>query len=303
MPSPGSLLLKARQKYGHGIRTAYFRDRVRPRILNTPPIDCGSSSDCEIHVFTSADDWLNLLWALKTFLHYSERAYGLCIHDDGTLGAESIAALERHFRGARVIVRRQADQEIEEALHPYPRCRRFRKTNHLAPKLLDFLHYLTRPRLLLIDSDVLFFHSPVELLRRCEDAAYALNTLNPDVNSAYTVSFQDAQDRCGVSLHPRLNSGLGLIHRESIRLDWIEEFLALPGIDGHFWRMEQTLYALCSSRFGVELLPDEYAVRLDGGLEDRPCRHYVGAIRHLMYSEGVCHLARNGFLESFRCVC
>jgi hypothetical protein len=83
-----------------------------------------------------------------------------------------------------------------------------------------------------------------------------------------------------------------------MQLDWIEEFLALPGIrDGHFWRIEQTIYVLCSSRHGVELLPDDYAVYLEPGLARRPVRHYVGAIRHLMYREGIARLARVGLLN------
>ncbi len=83
-----------------------------------------------------------------------------------------------------------------------------------------------------------------------------------------------------------------------MRLDWIEEFLQLPDLrNGHFWRVEQTLYALCSSRHGVELLPGEYTVSLDGPLGRRPVRHYVGVIRHLMYREGIAHLAKGGFLH------
>ncbi len=98
----------------------------------------------------------------------------------------------------------------------------------------------------------------------------------------------------------RFNSGLGLIQRDSLRLDWIEEFLGVPGILGHFWRIEQTLFALCSSRFGVELLPPEYDVYLARGLGNRPSRHYVGAIRHLMYREGMPRLVRQGLLERSR---
>ena len=76
--------------------------------------------------------------------------------------------------------------------------------------------------------------------------------------------------------------------------------MALPGIlDGHFWRIEQTLFALCSSRFGVELLPDEYAVSLKPGLGTRCFRHYIGTIRHLMYGEGIADcLVRNGFFKN-----
>ena len=84
----------------------------------------------------------------------------------------------------------------------------------------------------------------------------------------------------------------------SIRLEWIEEFLALPGLtDGHFWRIEQTLYALCSSRYGAELLPQEYDVSLEAGIPPRIFRHYVGAIRHLMYGEGIAHLVQDRFLD------
>ncbi len=96
----------------------------------------------------------------------------------------------------------------------------------------------------------------------------------------------------------RFNSGLGLIHKASLNLDWIEEFLSLPNIIGHFWQIEQTLYALCSSRFSGELLPPVYDVHLDRGTNGTPCRHYVGKIRHLMYSEGIRQLVGQGFLKA-----
>ena len=83
-----------------------------------------------------------------------------------------------------------------------------------------------------------------------------------------------------------------------MKLDCIEEFHALPDIVGHFWRIEQTLFALCSSRFGVELLPSEYDVHLEGGINGSPSRHYVGAIRHKMYGEGIKQLVKQGFLEA-----
>ena len=135
------------------------------------------------------------------------------------------------------------------------------------------------------------------MLRRIESNDYILNSVNGDVASAYTVSSELAEKKAGVNLLPRFNSGLGVIHRDSLNLDWIEEFLQLPGILGHFWRIEQTLYALCSSRYGVELLPEEYDVFLKGNVGERPSRHYVGAIRHEMYREGMRKLVKQGFLK------
>jgi hypothetical protein len=287
----GRAWLKLRQRFGHGLRVAWYRDVVRPRILRTAPVFAGDASVCEIHVLTSASDWLNLIWALKSFYHASGRSYALCIHDDGSLTIEQQRILLEHFPRARLISRQRADEDVLTALADFPLCRQFRKTNHLAPKVFDFRHYLRADRMLLLDSDVLFFSEPRELVSRIEDPEYLKNTVNGDVASAYTVDPKVVREQCGVDLIPRFNSGLGLIHRESLNLEWMEEFLGLPGILGHFWRIEQTLFALCSSRFGVELLPSEYDVFLDGVVGDRPARHYVGAIRHLMYSEGIRKLA------------
>ncbi|MDX2212479.1 MAG: hypothetical protein SFY66_04240 [Oculatellaceae cyanobacterium bins.114] len=295
--SIGSLVLKFQQTFGHGLDTAYYRDIVRHQILATQSISNTTNQTCEIHVLTSTTDWLNLMWALKSFYHYSRRSYALCIHDDGTLTAQQIETLQTHFTNARIIDRPTADTRVSEQLRAYPRCLEFRENNHLAPKVFDFITYLESDRMLLLDSDVLFFQEPTALLQCIENPSYLLNSVNRDVSSAYTVDPEVVRNECGVDLIQRFNSGLGLIHKASLSLDWIEEFLELPNIIGHFWRIEQTLYALCSSRFGVELLPDLYDVRLEKGMNGLPCRHYVGKIRHLMYSEGIRHLVRNSFLQ------
>lgn len=295
--SIGTLVLKVQQRYQHGFHTAYYRDTVRQKILATPPIVDTTDSKCEIHVYTSEKDWLNLVWAIKSFYQFSQRHYALCIHDDGSLTADIQAQLRSHFPNARLIDRPTADAQVIEQLQDYPRCLEFRQSNPLAPKVFDFAAYLESDRMLLLDSDVLFFEEPTELLGRIEDSDYLLNSVNADVASAYTVDPATVLERCNVQLIDQFNSGLGLIHKASLNFDWIEEFLGLPDVIGHFWRIEQTLYALCSSRFGVELLPSDYAVHLEGGIDGSPCRHYVGKIRHLMYSEGIRHLVQHGFLR------
>jgi hypothetical protein len=296
--APGAMWLQLHQRFGHGLRVAWYRDVVRPRILSTPPIFDTTDKRCEIHVLTSAGDWLNLVWALKSFYFASGRRYALCIHEDGSLDESMLAALGRHFPAARIIQRREADAKLSEVLRGYPRSLSFRNTNLLAPKVFDFIAFLESDRMALFDSDLLFFAEPKTYLQRVEDLSYRRNTFNTDVDTAYTVEEDAVGARIGHQLLSRVNSGLGLVHRDSIRWDWTEEFLALPGIlEGHFWRIEQTLFALCSSRYGVELLPDEYTLRLDPGVGDRCFRHYNGAIRHLMYGEGIARLVKDGFLQ------
>jgi hypothetical protein len=296
--SLGSVYVKYTQKYKHGIKAAWYRDVVRPQILKTQPFADTKSTRCEIHVLTSQDDSLNLLWALKSFYHYAKCDYSLCIHSDGSLNNNQIASFNFHFPNARVISKLDADEIMAQVLSNYPNALRFRQSNHLAPKLFDFKHFLQSDRMLLLDSDVLFFSYPEELMKRIENTQYTKNTFNKDVMYGYTIPFEELQPHLDFDLIPFFNSGLGLIHKESINFDWIEKFLALPNIVGHFWRIEQTLFALCSSKFGVELLPEEYNVRLDKGIKGLVSRHYVGRIRHLMYTEGIRQLQRQKFLES-----
>jgi len=296
--TPGALLLHFRQKFGHGLRVAWFRDVVRPRILSTAPIAGTTDKRCEIHVLTSKEDWINLVWTLKSFYVASGRRYALCIHDDGSLGDVELVILSKHFPDARIIRRPVADAKLAEVLSAFPRSLSFRNSNMLAPKVFDFIVFLESDRMALFDSDLLFFAEPTAFLQRVENPAYRYNTFNADCNDVYTVEPTMIRLRTGIELLPRVNSGFGLVHRDSIRWEWTEEFLALPGmLDGHFWRIEQTLLALCSSRFGTEPLPDEYTLRLTPGIGTHAFRHYNGAIRHLMYGEGIASLVRDRFLD------
>jgi hypothetical protein len=248
-------------------------------------------------VLTSASDWINLVWALKSFYAASQRHYSLCIHGDITLTDEAVNTLHRHFPHARIIPRAEADLKMSEVLREFPNCLNFRNTNLLAPKVFDFIAFLQSTRMALFDSDLLFFSEPTEYLRKVEDPTYRKNIFNSDFGDGYTITADTVRLHCGMDLHPLINSGFGLVHHDSIRWDWMEQFLALPGLlEGHFWRIEQTLFALCSSRYGVDLLPDDYTLYLEQGLNGRAFRHYVGRIRHLMYGEGIPALLRSGMI-------
>ena len=289
----GALWYQFRTRYGHGLRVAWYRDVVRPRILQTAPVAGLTDNRCEIHVLTSRQDWLNLIWVLKSFYHASGRQYTLCIHEDGSLDDEQCQTLRRHFPDARVITRQAADVAVAAVLADRPRSRAFRDSNPLALKVFDFGVFLQSDRMFLLDSDILFFTPPEVLLNRLESPGYRRNTLNRDWAYGYSIDQSTAQGLSGFCLEPLVNSGLGLIHRDSIDLAQVEEWLGLNGILSHSHRIEQTLIALYSCRFGFEFLPAEYDVRINDGKPADPCRHYTGPIRHWMYSEGMRRLWRS----------
>ena len=286
--SLGGRWLQLRDLLAGGPRAAWYREVVRPRILESGPVTETVDGRVELHVLTSQRDWLDLMWGLKSFYRASGRRYRLCIHDDGSLDDEALGALTTHFPHGRIIPRSDADTHMDALLAEFPRTRAFRRTNVLSLKVTDFAAYLKGERMLLFDSDLLFFAEPVALLDRLESDRYTMNGFNADVASAYVIEPADALKQFGIHLLPLVNSGLGVIQHDLVRYDWLEEFLDFePVRTGHFWRIEQTLFALSASRYGVELLPGEYALRLEPGIDGRPFRHYVGGIRQLLYKEGL----------------
>lgn len=298
--TPGRLVYLLKTKFQGGPRVACYRDFVRPWILHTAPIAHTDDPACEIHVLTSADDWLNLLWALKTFYSWSRCRFALCIHDDGTLPAKALAHLRAAFPAARLISRAEADAQVGPLLADFPRCRALRARNRFTLKLFDFHAALAADRMLLLDSDILFFRRPDTLLALIADPECRHNSLNRDWRYGYSFASEDAQPPLDCPLPPLINYGLGLVHRGSAPLAWIEEFLALPGICETECVIEQTLAALCSARFGYRMLPAEYDVHMGARRPDAPSRHYCGPLRPLMYGEGIRDLVRGGFLKTLR---
>jgi hypothetical protein len=289
---PGRAWLRLRQKYGHGLRVAWYRDVVRPRIVGAEPVrGTTDASRVEVHVLTSKGDWLNLCWVLKSFYHFADVKWALCIHEDGSVPPEGLAALGRLFPDARLIRRAEADAAVLPVLDAggFGRCAELRRTNVLSLKVFDFAHYLSAPRMLLLDSDVLFFARPDVLIERALDPNHLSPSFNMGTFSAYTVPPDQIASFLGFEIVSGFNSGLGVIPACWLDLELINQLLSMPHILSHPWRIEQTIYAVSASRLHFRPLPRQYDVT---GLPaptppDHPVRHYVGPIRHLMYAEGI----------------
>ncbi|MGB0371588.1 MAG: hypothetical protein ACPGN3_09565 [Opitutales bacterium] len=234
----------------------------------------------EVHVLTSQHDWLNLLWVLKSLYMMTSCRFSLCIHEDGSLSSEQIALIQEHFPFARIITRIEADEEMAEPLSDLRKLREIRASNPLILKVSDMPYFCRSERMFLLDSDVLFFDEPHTLFERIRSKGYLKNTLNRDWKYGYSIS----ED---YPIEPLINSGLGLIFKDSVNLANLEEYLEIEGIFSHGHRIEQTLFALCSHQYGFEFLPREYDVLLGQTPKNVPSFHYTGPIRHRFYSEGL----------------
>jgi hypothetical protein len=283
-----------REGWGHALR----RVRVRAAILDTPPVRTAAAGPVEVRVLTWRLDWINLIWALKSFYRHAGVNYPLYIHDGG-LSRGQDRRLLAHFPDATFVGVEEADQHIRDVLAGRTRCLEYRERNVSMRKLLDFYAFSEADYLVIIDSDIVFFRRPDLLIVPPE--GLPRNRYNRDCDYWYSMSLDELEQSFGVRPPPLVNSGLGVVRRTSIDFDAIEAWLAHPKLVADTWVTEQTLHALCSTVHGIELLPESYRLDVHPGLDpDTVCKHYPGAFHRLLYTEGIPHLIASGFLQALR---
>jgi hypothetical protein len=288
--SPGRLWWLLRRDLKRGWEAARHEYRVLPRIAEWAWPFWSDTPQCmPIHVLTGEKDWRLAGWMLASWFHFSEHAWPVVIHDDGTLPEEARQLFTNLFATIRIIDRREADAAVEPVLQAYPFCADYRRLHPLALKLFDIPQFTTGERFLVFDSDLLFFNYPREILEWVKSEADEC-WFNEDVKEGSLITAAEARAELGIRIWQRVNSGLCLLTKSAIDFDLCDRALAQTSImSGHVWRIEQTLLMLCAAHHGKGgLLPRTYEVSLGkSSAENAISRHYVGAVRDRFYAEGL----------------
>lgn len=297
-------ILAARRAHRLGLRLSAIRYRLTASILGTAPCPVSrrvEERDLEIHLVCYWRDYLLAVWALKTFYRFADVDYPLMVHIDGFVTRRMVRVFTRHFPGVTIVRQDDADQVVR----PLLASRRLynllsqRTRNVFVRKMVD-CHLLSQsPTILIMDSDVLFFKRPAHLLDTTLQGHDAL--FMRDCSYCYTAPIPVIEHLVGRPVAANVNGGVGVIKREALDLQTIEDCLRHSEItSGEPTFLEQTLYAvgLCAS--SVSYLPSCYLLSMKPGVGFRRiiARHYAGDSRELMTSEGITHLIRQGFLTA-----
>jgi len=290
MISPGRLWRDLRRDLTRGFAAARHHYATLPRITEWSwPYWAERPNAVPVHVLTGQEDWLLAAWMLASWFHFTQQGWHVVVHDDGSLSDEAMRILSRMFPGARIIRRAEADSALERALLPYPYCLDYRRTEAVALKVFDAHFFAEGDRFIMIDSNVLFFQRPDELIDWT--AAESHNCwFNEDVREMSLISEEEASSELGVTPWSRVNTGLCLLSKEAFDFDFCDRILARTSVGrGETRRIEQTLLALCAARRNKGgLLPRKYEVSLrKHASPDAVSRHYLAAVRNRFYGEGL----------------
>lgn len=286
------------------IQLYYYKKIYRKKILSSKPIVCNNDSEFEVHILTCEKDFLDAVWCLKTLYHYSGVRPKLVIHEDGSLSIGNIKTFLKHFVNCRVIRRKDADEDLKHFLanYKYSQKNRLNKDFFGALKIFDAFYYAKADKLLLLDSDILFFKKPNEIIEYIkEDKPF----FNSDYQDAYSKPVSELNKILGVSIFPKVNSGIMFLRKEyhfnnrdfiEYYFEKMEAIIQPRNINWH----EQTLNALLLSKYGAIRLNENYQISKRPITDKTVCHHYVNdGSRKNFYKEGLKYLKSIKFLKEF----
>src|SRR5262249_24811945 len=109
------------------------------------------------------DLWVGLL-AIKSLLRFAEGQLAVTVLDDGSLSSADRRFVEAHVEGVRFIAAHRPDASVDP-LAGRPRLIELRDTGFVFfPKLVFPRLYARARKVILLDSDAVFFRRPEQLL-------------------------------------------------------------------------------------------------------------------------------------------
>jgi hypothetical protein len=280
------------------VRSLRWRWLLR-RIMGAQPIKTrpwpDSFSAGEIHILTSADDYLLALWSAWSFYTFSQTDWPLVIHDGGGLAGYHRRAILALFPAAKIVTESEAADMVKYRLGKLacPNLSTARDSHVLMRKLVDFPLFSKTRTIVCLDSDVLFFRMPKDILARAHVNQSRFCFIR-DSHSCYSITSEQSERWFGCPLPEKLNSGVCTIPVDGIDYQFLEKAFSpkrIPARGNHF--PEQTALALLSMRTGgPEVFPETYSVAtgtppLDLEVIGAVSRHYVGPVRYLFFDEGL----------------
>jgi hypothetical protein len=286
-----------------GAGRAFVRWRRWTEVLRGAPVrtDAPGKGPVEIHLLCHRGDYLCAIWALKTLCLTSGARWPLVIHVQGLGSPSMIRRLRAHFPDARLVEQREADERVTRALSAtkHPRLIDVRRHSPFMMKLVDPTVLAGAERIMILDSDVLFFRAPVELQAYVEQGSNHTYLFQRDPVSTYNITAEEAASEFGIQLPECVNTGIGVFPRSLVDFGLCERLLEHPKVRHLSGWIEQTLFALCAgARGSVRYLSSDYLISLERGLDygSVTARHYAGPSRPLLTEEGMPYAVARGVL-------
>ncbi len=283
-------------KYHHLPSYLYHRFIVKTRIWQakifsrTPQIDQSYS----LHLLCGHVSVDALLWTLSSWIYHAKNMPLIYIHEDGSFTVEDQRKLAKLLSDVKIVERSWAKKQASDNwLKNYPFSRDFREADSryiYAIKMVDPYFVSSAPYKIIIDTDILFFNYPEQIINFIkEKKSFALPGNSPMLPGP---TYMDYAFHDGSGLSDKItwvNSGIVGYAQENFSLDTLEEFCQKNGVNNLSRVIEQAglAYILGEYRELNKLDQEKYFIKGPVDPGETVLKHYTGPRREEYWFEGV----------------
>lgn len=247
-------------RFSDKVLKSYYKRLLRLKVNQLTPIFTQKeNSKLTLSILANRKNFYESIAALYSFCFWTQDIH-IHYHDDGTLNDPEKEILKKIFPGIEFFKKdKQNDNVIEYLLsNGLPNCAKLRGHFLFSIRLFDMLIEKKTPYILQIDSDVLFFSKPTEILNIIEKEN-ANGCYNQDVTNAYTFNNETIIKYVSNPMLSKFNAGVLLHNFDKYFFNFIEMILENEPQSTGSWHLEQTLFAMYATQKGsFEALPKCY---------------------------------------------
>ena len=275
-------------------KAARLRQSWDKWLESLPPVDASASAglDLEVHMLCGEKTSDMGMWSSWSLMRFIPQAM-FYLHSDGTLSDRTIGRWQRILPRMVVVGLDEANALVQSAWGGrFPHLKRWRERSLIAVQNIDYSLCGTRRYILSMDSDVLCFKPPHEIIAAVESSKSQIRWMH-DSMYAYHVPEDEFRKRYGDRLPLRVNGGFWVSERfsEPVFQAMEQELAGWRGVwASDSWWMPQTLLAVaCGVIGGKPLDSHRYMMGFGGHSNEYVARHYTGPkfFRPRFFTEGI----------------
>jgi len=239
-------------------RTGAWRRQMEQAATQLPvlaPPAADSGRPLEVWYLTGSRFWYQTAFCAWSLAYHSQRELVLHLLDDGSLRSDQEQQLRRLFPSGATrwkhMVAAELDQHLPVSRFPVLRQR---WSDYINIRKLTDIHLGSSGTKLVLDSDMLFFRKPDELLKWWDQPE--VPCLMVDCVESYGYSRELMEEIAGAPIPPLLNVGICGLASELINWVELERWcLTLVEQEGTSYYLEQALVAMLAARSLPTVMP------------------------------------------------
>ena len=228
----------------------------------TLPSVTSYSEGLPIHFLTGKNYIYQTLFCIQSLIRVTKTKFRFILIDDGSFDCSIIKQIERQLPGAEIITTALIGQNLKTSLpkHLYPYLHQKRDVYPHIKKLTDIHTIPGNAWKLVLDSDMLFWNEPKQMIDWLKNPDKPLHMV--DCEESYGYSYKLMEALCGFKMRNLLNVGAIGLNSRRINWDSIEKWAkTLEEKEGASYYLEQALTAmLVSNTVSIILNANEYIV-------------------------------------------